>query len=169
MPANSQGVSSKRYALIPRTLIFLFRGEEILLIKGAPQKRIWANLYNGIGGHVEQGESILSAARRELFEESRIVPGTLWLCGVVTIDTGEQPGICLFIFRGEGASGIETTLQPSPEGDLEWIAISRVFDLPLVEDLPLLLPRVLQARQDEPPFYAQYTYDESNQLSVRFD
>ena len=69
MPASDQGSLTGRYTLIPRTLIFLSCGNRMLLIKGAPHKRLWANLYNGIGGHVERGEDILSAARRELQEE----------------------------------------------------------------------------------------------------
>ena len=68
MPIADQGVSSDRYQLIPRTLIFLTRGESVLLLKGAPNKRIWANRYNGVGGHIERGEDAHTAARRELLE-----------------------------------------------------------------------------------------------------
>lgn len=70
MPASDQGVHLPRYKVIPRTLIFLVHGEEILLIRGAPTKRLWANRYNGLGGHVEHGEDPLSAAKRELREEA---------------------------------------------------------------------------------------------------
>lgn len=70
MPLSDQGVSTQRYKLIPRTLIFLKRGDKVLLHKGAPHKHIWANLYNGIGGHIERGEDVLNAARRELNEET---------------------------------------------------------------------------------------------------
>jgi len=56
MPKSEQGVTFDRYAIIPRTLIFITRegpsGLEVLLIKGAPTKRLWANRYNGVGGHV---------------------------------------------------------------------------------------------------------------------
>jgi len=72
MPVTDQGLNQDRYMLIPRTLIFLTRGDKILLIKGAANKRLWANLYNGIGGHIEPGEDILSAARRELKEETNL-------------------------------------------------------------------------------------------------
>ena len=59
MPKSDQGVRNDRYKIIPRTLIFVTRGEQVLLLKGAVHKRLWANQYNGIGGHVEQGEDAL--------------------------------------------------------------------------------------------------------------
>ncbi|MCH7664271.1 MAG: NUDIX domain-containing protein, partial [Chloroflexi bacterium] len=65
MNASHQGESNDRYQLIPRVLIFITRGDEVLLLKGAPDKNLWANLYNGVGGHIERGEDVLSAARRE--------------------------------------------------------------------------------------------------------
>ena len=65
MPASDQGIGEQRYMLIPRTLIFVTHEDQLLLLKGASDKRLWAERYNGIGGHVEQGEDVLSAARRE--------------------------------------------------------------------------------------------------------
>lgn len=62
MPLDEQGVINIRYTLIPRTLIFITRDECVLLRQGAPIKPLWANLYKGLGGHVEQGEDVLTAA-----------------------------------------------------------------------------------------------------------
>jgi len=50
MPKQDQGVTPNRYAIIPRTLIFLTSGSDILLLKGAPTKHLWANRYNGMAG-----------------------------------------------------------------------------------------------------------------------
>ena len=98
MPQSDQGITRDRYMLIPRTVIFLRRGESYLLIKGAPIKRLWAGKYNGVGGHVERGEDVLSAAKRELKEETGLDAG-LWLCGTVIVDV-DGFGICLFVFSG---------------------------------------------------------------------
>jgi len=64
MGKEEQGVTQPRYLLIPRVLVFIRRGDDFLLIKGASHKRLWANQYNGIGGHLERGEDLLSAAKR---------------------------------------------------------------------------------------------------------
>ena len=166
MPAADQGVDPSRYALIPRVLIFLTRGENVLLLKGAPGKRIWANLYNGIGGHVERGEDVFTAARRELYEETGLSIPDLWICGVVTVDTGQNLGIGIFVLRGEVSQGEPAASQ---EGMPEWVAKSRIEELPLVEDLYKLLPRILTARREDPPFSAQYTYDLNDRLVIRLN
>ena len=165
MPISDQDHSTDRYTWIPRTLIFLTREDQILLIKGAPHKRLWANQYNGIGGHVERGEDLLSAARRELYEETGLILADLWLCGTITIDTRENPGIGIFMYRGVYQDG---ELRESGEGSLEWISLDKVFALPLVEDLYKLLPKVLETDNDTTQFSALYTYDEKDQLQIRF-
>lgn len=165
MPAPDQGVSPDRYALIPRTLIFITRGERVLLLKGAPHKRLWAGLYNGIGGHIERGEDALSAARRELYEETGLdVPG-LWLCGTLIVDTGKNTGIGIYIFRGECIHGEP---QPSSEGIAEWISPEQISNLPLLEDLPILLPRALATQPSAPPFAARSSYDTNGHLHIVF-
>jgi 8-oxo-dGTP diphosphatase len=165
MSASDQGVSRHRYTLIPRTLIFLTRGERVLLLKGAPQKRLWADRYNGVGGHIERGEDVLSAARRELFEETGLSDCDLWLCGVVTVDTGQEIGIGIYVLRGECRSGEPI---PSHEGTPEWVAINDVMALPLVEDLYTLLPHILKQALETPSFSAHYSYDPDGKVVISF-
>ena len=165
MPVTDQGVNPDRYQLIPRTLIFITRGKSVLLLKGASHKRLWADRYNGVGGHVEQGEDVLSAARRELAEETGLNPDDLWLIGTVTVDTGEKIGIGLYVMKGTSDFG---ELRPSEEGELEWVAFDEIQGKDLVEDLPVLLPRVLKANVGDPPFSARYYYDGDDEMVVEF-
>ncbi len=129
----------------------------------APHRGAWGGHYNGVGGHIERGEHPANAAVRELQEESGITPESIRLCGVVIIETRRIPGIGLYVFMGQ--SGAEPARQ-SEEGVATWVPLDMLPSLPLVEDLPQLIPAAMAAYQGGPAFTARYTYDERNQLQI---
>jgi 8-oxo-dGTP diphosphatase len=172
MNVTEQGARRDRHHVIPRTLIFVTSADpqsaeqKVLLLKGAATKRLWANKYNGLGGHVEAGEDVRAAAKRELLEETGLQV-QLTLAGVIHIDTGhaqEQapPGIMIFVFRGQS---VERAVHTTAEGAPEWIPVARLADLPLVDDLPHLLPLVLAGG---PIFFGHYQPDERGEMCYTF-
>ena len=169
MGTKDQGLapSRERYHTVPRVLIFITNQNDVLLLKGSPHKRIWPNLYNGIGGHVERGETVLEATLREINEEVGLDDiRDLQLRGIITIDTQDPTtGIMLFVFTAVSPS---RNVKPSGEGTPEWV---NWHDLPpkaLVKDLPILLPHVLTTETNSPLFFARYWYDKTGNLQTTF-
>jgi len=165
MTIQNQGATENRYSVNMRTLCFLTRDNQVLLIRGALDKRLWAGLYNGIGGHVEAGEDVYSACLRELEEETGIKVSDIHLCGIITIDSSKEVGVCIFVFRGECQHGDP---RPSTEGSVEWVALREIHHLPLVPDLYELLPRVINKSVQAEPFFAQYSYNEGDEMVIKF-
>ena len=169
MPKQDQGIdvslNHQRYTVIPRTLVFITRGDRVLLLRGAPNKRIWANKYNGIGGHMERDEDVYAAALREIREETSLEVDDLRLVGLINIDGDQPAGIMLFVFTAESRSGDPI---PSEEGSLEWIDRDQLAQIDLVGDLTTILPRALDLAPTTPPFFAHYHYDEQERLIIRF-
>jgi 8-oxo-dGTP diphosphatase len=96
----------------------------------------FAGRWNGIGGHVEAGEGLRAAARRELFEETGLDVPDLRLRGVVHESGLLGHAYVVFFFVGEVGAA---RLSPAPGVELAWHELSGVRELPLVDDLHELL------------------------------
>lgn len=150
-PQQTQG----RYCVVPRVLVFLTYGDRLLLLQGGPTK--WfAGRFNGIGGHVEPGEDVLSAARRETQEETGLAVADFDLVAVIHVHSGPPPGVMLFVFTAEVPSDEVVT---SKEGILTWVSRESLQTLPLLEDLHWLLPRLQQRPPHSPPLYACFFFE----------
>jgi 8-oxo-dGTP diphosphatase len=148
-----------RFTVEPRTLVFLLAGDAVLLIERAPTARLFAGYFNGIGGHVERGEDILTAAVREVREETGLVAPALELRGILTVGHSQyddaiqpeaEPGALVFIFVGYVSSRAVT---PSDEGRLHWVPLDRLDTVRLMPDLLDLLPRLLGRSQADGPLF----------------
>ncbi len=164
MPVSDQGASDNRYMVVPRNLIFLFDDKDrVLLIKGSSQKKLWSGLYNAIGGHIERGEDVIEGAYRELKEETGISDVLLQVCGLITIDVSECAGVLLFLFKGIYN---EKAFTNSSEGKLFWKSINVTNYDELVEDLLVLLPRVVKHEPGDPLIIGKYHYDKQGNMIV---
>jgi 8-oxo-dGTP diphosphatase len=142
-----------RYTVYPRTLTFLLDGDDVLLIKRSSRVRLFPGMYNGVGGHVERGEDVLSSARREVREETGLDVPDLSLRCLLHVDEGaDRPGVLVFVGQTE-----RRDVTASDEGSLHWIPSSRVHELDLLPDLPPLLARILDTPLDAAPIFARST------------
>ena len=111
---EEQNLDRARYKVIPRTLIFIFHEDEVLLIN-----KDWSNIWDGksnvLGGHIENGEDIVSSAQRELLEEAGLSAIELHYCGNIMITAEKDLGIALHLFKGEAKT---KTITASNEGEL---------------------------------------------------
>jgi 8-oxo-dGTP diphosphatase len=167
MSAKEQGADAtqNRWLVIPRTLCFVVNGDDVLLMKRAPTRRVFPNRYNGVGGHLERDETPEEGAKREILEETGLHVADIRLCGIHNIDAGEQTGILLFVFIAHSTE--RHVIGDEREGTLHWIPKTEIQSLDLVEDLPQILPHVLNMPPNAPPYYAHISYDDHDHIQIR--
>ena len=97
------------------------------------------------GGHIESGESIVSAVVREMREETGLLVENPTLCGVkqFPLDGADYKNgrYLVFLFRADRFSG---SLRSSDEGQMHWIPADELHRVNLVDDLRELL-QVMQS------------------------
>ncbi|MGI6380504.1 MAG: NUDIX domain-containing protein [Anaerolineae bacterium] len=166
MQWSDQGTEGRRrHTVIPRTLCFVRHQDHLLLLRGAPDKRLWAGQLNGIGGHIEPGETPLEGAYRELREEAGVIPVELGLRAVIHISSDHhEPGVLLMVYLGSAPS---RSVCAGPEGEPTWYDLKRLPWSEMVQDLPSLLPLLLD---DTRPgiIYGEYHAAPDGTMQLRF-
>ena len=151
------------------TLCYLEKDDHWLMLHRVSKKHdINKDKWIGVGGHFEGAESPDECLLREVWEETGLRLTSWRFRGVVTFDSGaSEPGApsdCfeyMFLFTADGWERDEAVcgdgeFGPCREGELEWIAKSRVPELNLWEGDHIFL-RLLA--EDAPPFLLKLVYD----------
>ncbi len=158
------------YTPILATLGFVLSAdaERVLLVhRNARPEDMHLGKYNGLGGKMEPAEDALSCMRREIREEAGIECTRIELRGTINWPgfgkKGEDwLGFLYLIHAFEGEPHIR-----NEEGDLEWIEISRLHELPMWEGDRLFLPLVFD--QDPRPFHGVMPYREGRMISWAYE
>ena len=154
------------YTPILATLGYVFSpdGRRVLLIhRNARPGDAHLGKYNGLGGKLDPLEDVVAGLRREIREEAGIECDQLELRGTISWP-GFGPGgedWFGFLFRITAYSGM--VLDRNPEGDLEWVDVDRVPDLPLWEGDRHFLPLLFDP--DGRPFHGVMPYRDGKPVS----
>ena len=119
--------------------------------------------YNGLGGKLEADEDVMAGMRREIREEAGIECGAMQLRGTISWPGfGKQGEDWLgFLFLVTAYSGEPPAA--NAEGDLEWVPVDRLDQLPLWEGDRHFLPLVFDG--DPRPFHGVMPYRDGRMLS----
>jgi 8-oxo-dGTP diphosphatase len=135
------------------TLCFLTHGNEVLMLhrRFPPNQGLW----NGVGGHIEPGETPTQAVIREVAEETGYVIENPTFAGLLTWDGFEIPpgGIAIFTAEVPHPNFIN-----NHEGDLAWKPKAWACSSPeVVDNIHVFLPRIMGG---ESPQHYHFTYHE---------
>ena len=131
-------------------------GKTLLLHRTKKKNDLNHDLWVGIGGHCEEGESPEDCALREAKEETGLTLTEYKYRGVVTFVSDKYEGEYMHLFTSSDFVG---DIIECDEGDLEWIENERVLSLPAWEGDRLFLELL---RKDEPFFSLKLVYEGSN-------
>lgn len=133
------------------TLCFLTHGDDVLMLhrRYPPNQGLW----NGVGGHIEPGETPTAAVVREVVEETGYVIKTPKFAGLLTWEGFEIPPGGIAIFTAEVSHPVFVN---NHEGDLAWKPKAWACNSPeVVDNIHVFLPRILAG---ENPQHYHFTY-----------
>jgi len=117
--------------MINTTLCYIQKDDSYLMLhRTKKEKDINKDKWIGIGGKFENEEAPEDCVCREVLEETGLTLKSFKYCGIVTfVDKTEAPAFTEFmhLFWSDDFEGQTHTCD---EGDLEWVPINKMNDLP---------------------------------------
>src|SRR5579875_9152 len=151
-----------------RTVVVLFHAGRLLLLRRSPSKRFAPNRWTGLGGKVEPGEigDLLSAARREVLEETDLAPEEIEELRVRRYLLFAHPAegiVCLVYLTGQTRTG---RTPATTEGVLRWVHPDELPTLDLIENTGRVLPLQIEDVRSASPVVrcGIASYDASGRL-----
>ena len=128
-------------------------GQYLMLHRVKKQNDVNKDKWIGVGGGFEEDESPEDCLLREVREETGLTLTRYALRGIVTFICPPWPTEQMFLFT---ADGFEGCLSSCDEGDLEWVPVERVGELPVWEGDRIFLRLLAEAA---PFFLLKLQYD----------
>ena len=145
--------------------VFIYYGDEYLMLQRSPKKRVDPNKLNGIGGRLELKENFLDCAVREIYEEAGIIikQEELEFCGLSKLELGYSEDWFMSLFRVKVESKKLPKGSEIEDGKLIWINKDKVLDsgYEVVEDLAYLWKDIVEGTHI---FFANFQFNSDEKI-----
>ena len=130
----------------------IVQSQKILLGKRSAERKLYPDVWDMFGGHVELGEATEQTLVRELQEELGITPTQWTFLETLTLPLPTQHGapaedLTAHIYLGSGWTGTPVNRQPEEHSLIDWFSQEQANGLPLADPIyPELFARYLNSR-----------------------
>mgnify|MGYP002622555060 CR=1 FL=1 len=148
------------------TLIYMEKDNKyLMMLRGRKADDPNSGKWIGVGGHIEEGETPDECIRREVTEETGLILLDQKLRGIIYFISDIYETEYMYLYTSDSFEGELNT--GCDEGELEWIDISEVGNLPLWEGDR----KFLKLLREDAPFFVmglRYSGDALVSDSFRF-
>jgi 8-oxo-dGTP diphosphatase len=156
IPDRVREIDWERWQPVDRgTILFVIRDRRILLIN--KKRGLGAGKVNGPGGRIDNGETPLECAVREVDEEVRVRPVGARECGQLMFQFLDGYSIHVWVFRADDCIGTPAT---TAEADPFWVSLADIPYESMWADDEIWLPFLLR----EEPFLGRFIFDRDQLL-----
>ena len=146
------------------TLCYLEKDNKYLMLHRTKKEvDINKGKWLGVGGKLENGESIENCLRREVLEETGYKLGKYEFRGLVIFNYNEDEPLLMYLYTSEDFSGVP---KECDEGELKWIEKNEVMKLNLWEGDRIFLKLLFE---NSPFFYLTLDYENDRLIGSKIE